>query len=478
MTDAPVPGTVNATHAAGAEPDAVGAATVPDTAADPPGTRVADASADRSAPGTRVADVDATAPGAGGLVVDSGRIGAHLAGFAALSEGGPGCTRLAYSRLEREAHAVFAAHMGALGLAVGTDEAGNTVAELAGTGEGGAVGTGSHLDTVPQGGGFDGIVGVVAAMEVAEVVVRQGVPHRRPWRFVAFAAEEGARFGQACNGSRMAAGLTGAADLAGFTDRDGVTMAAAMAAAGLRPDRVDRARWRPEDWFAFVELHIEQGEVLRSQGLGIGVVDVISGSTRLRVRVEGRATHSGGTPMHLRRDALVTAAECVVLGDRLARDPQHRGVRVTVGRLGVEPGSITTVPGAVEFFVDIRDVDPVRQRATATALARDFDALARSHGVGLSTEVVADTSPVLLPGWVADHARDACAALGSAYRVLPSGASHDAQQINHVVPTGLLFVPSDDGLSHVPEEFTPTDQIAAGVRVLLETLRRLDGADR
>ncbi|MFJ4409004.1 Zn-dependent hydrolase [Streptomyces sp. NPDC088910] len=413
--------------------------------------------------------------------VDLGRIDAHLAGFAALTEPGPGCTRLAYSPLERQAHAVFAAHMTALGLTVTTDHAGNTVAELpptgpnTGSGDARALGTGSHLDTVPQGGGFDGIVGVVAAMEVAEIVVRQEAAHRRPWRFVAFAAEEGARFGQACNGSRMAAGLTGAADLAGLTDRDGVTVADAMAAVGLRPDLVDASRWRPEEWFAFVELHIEQGEVLRSQGVDLGVVDVISGSTRLRVRAEGRATHSGGTPMHLRRDALVAAAECVVLGDRLARDPRHHGVRVTVGRLRVEPGSITTVPGSVEFFVDVRDVDSVRQRDTARTLAAEFAALARDHGVALTTEVIADTSPVILPGWVADHIRHACASLGLPYRVLPSGASHDAQQIAHVIPTGLLFVPSDDGLSHVPAEFTPTSQIASGVRTLLAALHRLDG---
>ncbi|MFI0938550.1 Zn-dependent hydrolase [Streptomyces sp. NPDC021020] len=426
--------------------------------------------------GTRTTAGPAAAPAA----VSGERIDAHLARFAGLTEpgSGPGCTRLAYSPLERDAHAVFAAHMGALGLTVATDPAGNTVAELPGEPGVPAVGTGSHLDTVPRGGGYDGIVGVVAAMEVAEVAVRLRLPHRRPWRFVAFAAEEGARFGQACNGSRMAAGLTGAADLPGLTDREGRTMADAMAAVGLRPDLVDGARWRPEDWFAFVELHIEQGEVLASEGLDVGVVDVISGSTRLLVEVTGRATHSGGTPMHLRHDALVTAAHCVELGDRFARRPGNEGLRVTVGRLGVEPNSITTVPGAVEFSVDIRDVDPVRQRAAAKALAHDFAAAAGEHGTALTTRVLADTPPVVLPEWVAGHAEAACAAVGAAYRVLPSGASHDTQQVNHVVPAGMIFVPSDGGLSHVPEESTPTPQIATGVRALLETLRGLDRAER
>ncbi|WP_459800537.1 hydantoinase/carbamoylase family amidase [Herbidospora sp. RD11066] len=401
------------------------------------------------------------------------RITGHLDRFAAISEPGAGCTRLAYTKLERDAHAVFAAHMSGLGLAVRTDEAGNTIAELPGHGR--AIGTGSHLDTVPSGGGFDGIAGVAAAMEIAEVMASRD--HVRPWRFVAFAAEEGARFGQACNGSRVAAGLTRARDLENFTDATGTTMAEAMTQAGLDPGNADRARWNPAEWYAFVELHIEQGEVLESRGVGVGVVDLISGSTRLRVRLTGRATHSGGTPMHLRHDALVVAAECVVLGDRLAQDPAHHGTRVTVGRLGVEPGSITTIPGAAEFFVDVRDVDTVRQRETAEALADGFTRIAEGHGVAITVDVLADTSPVVLPAWIADHTRAACDGLGLPYRVLPSGASHDAQQLNRVVPAGMIFVPSRHGLSHVPDEYTTPEEIATGTEVLLETLLRLDAAE-
>lgn len=404
-------------------------------------------------------------------MISADRIAAHLAAYAELTEPGPGCTRLAYTKLEREAHAHFAAHMRGLGLDVRTDAAGNTIAELPGE-DRRAVGTGSHLDTVPRGGRFDGIAGVAAAMEAAEVV--RAVDRRRTWRFVAFAAEEGARFGQACNGSRLAAGLTTAADLAGFADAEGVTMAQAMTEAGLRPERADEARWRSDDWHAFVELHIEQGEVLTARGLGIGVVDLISGSTRMTVRLEGRASHSGGTPMHLRHDALVVAAECVLLGDATARDQAHHGTRVTVGRLGVEPGSITTIPGTAEFSVDVRDVDGVRQRMTAEALAEGFATIAERHGVRASVSVIGDTSPVVLPVWVADHTRAACEGLGVPYRVLASGASHDTQQVNRVVPAGMIFVPSRDGLSHVPEEHTTAEEIALGTRVLVETLRRLD----
>ena len=412
------------------------------------------------------------------LPVDVSRLSRWIETFASLSEPGPGVTRLAYSSLERRSHAVFGEHMMSLGLVVETDAAGNTIAELPSTTDAGeaAIGTGSHLDSVPEGGRFDGTVGVIAGMEVARIAVEHEIPRRRPWRFVAFASEEGARFGQACNGSRMIAGLTTSADLERFHDKDGVSMASAMEGVGLAPEAVESAQWRSEDWFAFVEVHIEQGGVLESKDVRVGVVDVISGSTRLEVTVLGQASHTGGTPMHLRRDALVTAAECVLAGQTIATDPEHHGTRVTVGRLDVHPGSITTIPGRVVFTVDVRDVDSDRQRLTAEALVTRFEQIARSRGTQLTVAVIGDTSPAVLPSWIAEHIAAGAAEAGLSYRMLPSGASHDSQQINRVVPTGMVFVPSRDGLSHVPEEFTETSEIADGTAVLLQAMKRLDAA--
>ncbi len=406
------------------------------------------------------------------------RIAEDIDFFAGLTDGGRGVTRLAYSRLERVAHEHFFNEMMTLGLDVTTDAAGNTIAELRPTEHSDlpAIGTGSHLDSVPEGGRFDGIAGVVAAMEVARRVVRDAIPRHRPWRFVVFAAEEGARFGQACNGSRMIAGLTISRETSEFVDDSGTSMAEAMRLVGLRPDDIESARWDSKDWFAFLELHIEQGAVLESRGVSIGVVDAISGSTRLSVTVSGQASHTGGTPMHLRRDALVTAAACVTACDALARDPQHRGTRITVGRLSVHPGSITTIPGKVEFTVDIRDVDSQRQRRTAEALGETFGRIAEEGGTSLAVALMGDTSPVVLPEWVARHVIAAANELGLGFLVLPSGASHDSQQINRITPTGMIFVPSRHGLSHVPEEFTTSEQIARGTDVLLGAMIRLDGA--
>ncbi|MCU1545302.1 MAG: Zn-dependent hydrolase [Homoserinimonas sp.] len=409
--------------------------------------------------------------------VDGNRIKEFIDLMASITEAGPGVTRLAYTALERQAHEVFQARMRELGLAVTVDAAGNSIAELAGTSEcSAAVGTGSHLDSVPAGGRFDGIAGVAAAVEVARAVVDSGMPHQRPWRFVAFAAEEGARFGQACNGSRAASGASTLSGVAGLRDSAGITMADAMAAVGLRPDAIDTAAWDPNEWHGFIELHVEQGNVLEVTGTPIGIVDVISGSSRVMVELSGTASHSGATPMHLRRDALVAAAECVLVCDQIAQNSQHRGTRVTVGKLEVEPSSITTIPGRVVFSVDVRDVDGDRQRATARDLLSRFHAIAKNRDVDIDIKTIGDTSPVTLPARLVDLVAAEAAAHGAPYRIMPSGASHDTQQISKVTSAGMIFVPSRGGLSHVPEEWTAYEELVLGTQVLLRAIYALDQA--
>jgi allantoate deiminase len=409
---------------------------------------------------------------------DAAAVEALINGFAALSEpgSGPGVTRLCYTPLERQAHRMFTEHMRSLGLSVHTDAAGNTIAERPGTVPGlPALGTGSHLDSVPQGGAFDGIAGVVAGMEVARHLVENEVQHRHPLRFVVFAAEEGARFGQACTGSRIVAGLTTSADICRFTDKDGVKLAEAMRGVGIDPDHVSDARWSTRDWAGFVELHIEQGSVLESLGLPIGVVDQISGSTRLRIDLHGRASHSGGTPMHLRSDALVAAAGIVLAAEQLAGDDCHRGTRITVGRLDVRPGSITTIPGECSLHIDVRDIDSVRQRATAEELLARARAIASARSIGIDVSLLADASPVVLSRTVRAAIVDAAGAHGLPYRIMPSGASHDSQMINAVCPVGMIFVPSlNHGVSHTPDELTTPTDLATGIDVLLDALLRLD----
>lgn len=397
-----------------------------------------------------------------------------LEAMAALSEGGPGVTRLAYTPLERRAHELYAQWMVDAGCTVDVDAAGNTIATRPGRSDGPAVGTGSHLDSVYNGGRFDGIAGSIAAVEVARLLAETNLETEYPLRFVAFAAEEGARFGQACCGSKLAAGLSSRAELDERIDRDGISLAEAMAGVGLDPDRAASKPWRAADWSAFVELHVEQGSVLEAAGLDVGVVDLISGSTRLEIVVTGRASHTGGTPMRSRADALTAAAEAVLAAEQLALDPRHRGTRATVGRLAVEPGSITTIPGAVRFSLDVRDVDADRQRQAASEIVGRMRAICLRRGTGLSARLLADTSAVVLPDWVRNEVTSASTELGLPYRVLTSGASHDAQMINRITPTAMIFVPNREGLSHVPEEWTDPAKLAVGTDLLLASMLRLD----
>jgi allantoate deiminase len=401
---------------------------------------------------------------------------ADIEELAAIGEGGPGVTRLAYSRGERDAHDWFAAWMIDLGCAVDTDPAGNTVATRPGRTPGPAVGTGSHLDSVYQGGRFDGIAGAVAAVEVARLLHEAGMVTERPLRFVAFAAEEGARFGRPCLGSRLAAGLCPRAELDQCRDRDGVSVAEAMRGVGLDPDQAAGSGWAPTEWTAFVELHVEQGAVLEVAGLDVGVVDAVSGSTRLELILTGRASHTGATPMPGRSDALAAAAEAVLVAERTALDVRYRGTRATVGRLTVAPGSITTIPGEVVLSLDVRDVDADRQRRAAAEIVRAVHAACLRRGVGLAARLLADTSPVVLPAWVRAEVTATAAEHGMRYRVLASGAGHDAQLVNTVTPAAMIFVPSAGGLSHVPEEWTEPAALARGTDLLLATLLRLDAA--
>lgn len=413
------------------------------------------------------------------LVADRARLAETIDAFAAMSErdSGPGVTRLAYTPLERAAHDMFAESMSTLGLGVWVDAAGNTLAERPGTDPARpAIGTGSHLDSVPNGGAFDGIVGVCAAMEVARLLVEHHVAHRHPMRFVVFAAEEGARFGQACTGSRIAAGLTRADDLPTKQDADGVSLADAMAEVGIDPTAVANAQWDADDWAAFVELHIEQGSVLENEGVRLGVVDSISGSTRLLLQLTGRATHSGGTPMQLRADAMTAAAEVVLLIESLANGEDNVGTRTTVGKIDVEPGSITTIAGHASLWVDVRGTDAERQRNTAQEIVRQAAAICARRGVGFEHEQLADTPPVRLQDGIRHELAASCRAIGVEPRVLTSGASHDAQQVNNVTPSGMMFVPSKAGISHDPAEWTSVDDITLGATALTASLLRLDAS--
>lgn len=411
----------------------------------------------------------------GGATVDAGAMAARLDALAAIGAAGDGVSRLGFSAEERRAHELVASWLEAAGMTVTVDAVGNTIGERPGTRGGPAIGTGSHLDSVERGGRFDGAAGVVAGVEVAHLLARSDVPLSHPFRVVAFAAEEGARFGEPCLGSKAVAGALDAARLARLADRAGTSAYDAAAASGLRPDRLDDCRWHPRDWGAFVELHVEQGAVLDAALLEVGFVDVVSGSTRVAITLDGEAAHSGTTPMRARADALAAAAEVVLEAERVATSNAYRGARATIGRLDVEPNGITTVAGRARLVLDLRDIDPVRQRQGAREVLDRAERACRARGVRLRHEVIADSPPTFLPGWLRRVLYESCEAVGATRLCMTSGASHDAQVVNRIVPSALLFVPSRGGVSHSPDEWTAPEALARGVEVLHDCMRRLDG---
>jgi allantoate deiminase len=392
-----------------------------------------------------------------------------------VSEIGPdprgGWSRLAFSPEERDAHTVFEHWAADLGLTVSTDAIGNTFAELSGNMAGSALLAGSHLDTVPRGGNFDGAAGVAAALEVARLLIEsRGL--NRPYRAVVFSGEEGARFGAPCIGSRVATGAFTGDTLSILTDREGRSVAECAAQVGLRPADVAGAVWRQGWVSAFLELHIEQGRVLEARGRTLGVVDAIAGSTRIELTFSGNADHSGATPMFLRHDALVAASELVIEAER--RAASYRTAVATVGNVEVEPGSFTTVPGLTRLSLDVRDVDSERQRELAEELLDAATRTAARRGLEVSAVLMSDQSPVVLHKPVREQLARIAHESGVPFCVLPSGASHDTAHIAKAAPAGMVFVPSRQGISHSPEEWSSAEDIARGAEVMTAALKTLD----
>jgi ureidoglycolate amidohydrolase len=393
---------------------------------------------------------------------------AELAGFNDDPAAG-GITREVYTPTYAAALERVAAWMREAGLDTRLDAVGNLFGRWAGSEPDVAlVLTGSHVDTTLNAGRYDGVVGVLGAIEAVRLLRDGGVVPRRSIEVVAWAGEE-PRFGTGCVGSRAAAGRLARADLDRLRDRDGVSMADALRIAGFDPDAVGDAEIAPASIHALVELHIEQGAVLEESGESIGVVTAIAAPHDLRVTLRGAATHAGATPMRLRRDALAGAAEAMTALERSAQ-----GATVaTVGVLRVQPGAINVVPGEVELDVDVRDSDRAAREQVVEGWLAEARAIAARRGLALDVAPIVDDDPAACDPAVVEAAAAAAEQLGLAYRRMTSGAYHDAMVMGARVPIGMIFVPSAGGISHHPDEHTDPDDIERGVRVLAGTLARL-----
>jgi allantoate deiminase len=385
-----------------------------------------------------------------------------------------GVTRLSFTDEERAAKETVASYMEEAGLSVREDGAGNLIGRREGKNPGSpTVLVGSHVDSVYNGGNFDGPLGVLAGVEVLQTMQENAVETEHPVEVVAFTDEEGARFSFGMIGSRALAGKLTPEDLREHEDRDGVSIAEAMRAYGLDPERIGEAT-RPEGSVrAYVELHIEQGRVLENEDLPAGIVTGIAGPVWLRFTLEGETGHAGATPMGLRRDSLAAAAEVMGL---IEAEASRTGTSVgTVGRLDLEPGGINIIPGRVEFSLDLRDIDEDVRDGVEGRILEGARETCERRGVDLSVQTLQRLAPAPCSDEVRAAIGRACEQVGIRVHALPSGAGHDGMQLTGLCPMGMIFVRSRDGVSHSPDEWSAKEDCAAGTDVLYWTVLDLAG---
>ncbi len=382
-----------------------------------------------------------------------------------------GVSRPSWSDADMQGRRWLLDRIAAAGLTPRVDAAGNILGRWQQGGP--AVLVGSHLDSVPNGGALDGALGVLAGLECLRRIKETGVPLRHPVELVAFTDEEGAFGG--FFGSYAFTGCLEAKDIPDLTDSAGVRIIDAMARHGVDALQAPTANRSPEDIRAYVELHIEQGPTLVAKQVPIGVVDAIVGIRRFGITFRGRADHAGTTPMTDRRDALLGASDLIQQGRELVLAEGTPASRLTVGVLQVKPGAANIIPAEVYLSYELREVSGAMLRTLADrsrALAAD---IATAWGLTVSIETVMDVEPVRLADEVKACIVSATEDLGIRHLRLPAMAGHDAQVVGRVAPAGMIFVPSKDGRSHSPLEFTADDDLERGANVLLLTLLKLAG---
>lgn len=391
-----------------------------------------------------------------------------LSQFGANPEGG--VSRVAFSDADLAGRDYITGLMREAGLEVRVDTAGNLIGRRAGREDGlPPILLGSHIDSVPGGGNYDGDVGVLGAIEVIELLNAHGVETRHPLEVVSFTDEEGG-----LTGSRAMVGtLTG--DALKIVSHSGLTIRDGIRRVGGDPDRLERAARKSGDLTAYLELHIEQGAILDEADIDIGVVEGIVGIRWWDVTVAGMANHAGTTPMDRRRDAMVAAAELTLAINRVARELEGRQV-ATVGRIQAFPGAPNVVPGKVTMSLEIRDLDSAKMQQVFDLIEGEAAYIAERNSTPISfTELDLAAPPAPTDERVRDLIARAADELGFSYLRMPSGAGHDAQDLAQIAPIGMIFVPSVGGISHSPREFTSAQAMANGASVLLRTVLAIDG---
>ena len=390
---------------------------------------------------------------------------------------GEGINRLAFTDADWAGRQYIIDRMIDAGLTVETDGFGNVIGyKLGKNPELPVVMVGSHTDSVPNGGNYDGVVGVLSAIEVIRSMIDDGYEHDHTIAVVSFMCEESGRFGDATLGSKAMRGELRLQDLHRLVDKQGISLYEALKGRNLNPDEIKQVEYkRPVK--SFTEIHIEQGKVLEHEAKPIGVVTGIAAPERFYVTIRGNADHSGATPMNLRHDALCGASKIILGIEEIAAMQEEPPVVGTVGIVEVTPGAMNVIPGEVKLGVDIRSISEVARNSVVTLVKEFIDVTTDKRGLSYTIEPIAQDHPVAMHPAMIREIEEAVTSLGVEYMALPSGAGHDAMHWADDVPTGMIFIPCLNGISHNPAEFAEMDDIVTGAEVLDKVLRKLSLED-
>ncbi len=403
------------------------------------------------------------------LAINGDRLDRSLAELATIGKlPNGGVCRLAFSEEDIQARKLITTWMLEAGMSVRSDAVGNIIGTYAGTESGTtALATGSHIDTVPIGGRFDGCLGVLAGIEVARVLQESQIRLRHPFEVIVFSDEENSVIG-----CKAIAG-NAPTDPERYRRKDGTSIQDCLKNVGGDWDHLHTAKRDRHQIAAFIELHVEQGGVLEALDKQIGVVTGIVGQYRFMVTIIGRPNHAGTTPMHMRKDALVAASQLVLAINRLAVETEGEQV-ATVGHLTVSPNATNVVPALVDMSIDLRDLSEENLQYLIGQIEKECAAIAQSTGTEFTIEQKLHVLPTLAKPELMAAIASVCQELKLSYDYLPSRAGHDAQEMGRFTDMGMIFVPSLHGISHSQDEYTSPEQCAQGANVLLHTLLAID----
>ncbi|UJL47442.1 Zn-dependent hydrolase [Virgibacillus sp. NKC19-16] len=384
-----------------------------------------------------------------------------------------GCTRFSYSYEDRQTREYLISQMKDLDLSIKVDAVGNIRAKYGMEIKKTSIMIGSHIDTVENGGKYDGLSGVLVALEIIRVLKEEQVAISHPIELIIFAEEEGSNFGVTMLGSKVLTGKYGTADLKRIKNGEGVSAYDIAKSFGLSVDHVEKDVLENEEVDAMIELHIEQGAVLETQNKSVGIVQAIAGMKTFKINLEGDSNHAGTTPMDLRQDPMAGAATIISHIRQVAKTQALPTTVATVGKIICQPNMPNVIPQRVEFFVDVRDVDSEGIDLIANALTEKVNAVTTEDNLQGKIELIGESNPVKLSSRITHAIEETASEYGYNYMRMNSGAVHDAAMMTDLTDVGMIFIPSMEGKSHSPDEYTRQEDIKSGGDLLLQVIEKL-----